>query len=259
MKLRQLAAWTTFVAAIGASGGALADHRDFDASGSGLALANACARQVTVTIDPALSGRVAVTADAVNPQELDQLAAGTVDGQARVGLRPDRDECWTPQRDGDFDRTLALAVRIPGRFPVSVSEGGLGDYALGAVGPLALHLSGMVTLLADTVTGDLHVAASGRSRVEIGRVDAGRLVATLSGADSLVVRDGRIGALDVSESGVGRVRIEPVVDSARLSVSGAGSIVLGGVRGTLSDDISGIATITVAGKMLTGSGTATDQ
>lgn len=234
--------------AVMATGATQAADQVFTSTGNGLAVVQACARHVSVSVDPALSGQVSVTAQAEHPEEIAQLAVATVAGQARVGLRPDLHECWTPRPQGSFDRTLVLLVRVPTTFPVSVTEDGLGDYALGAVGPLTLSTSGKVQMVADTVNGDTRLNVSGMASIEIRQIDANRLDADLSGAGSLHIAAGRIGTVKLSESGATRVRIDPVVDTAALASSGIGSIQMGGVRGALSRASSGLGRITVAGR-----------
>ncbi|MCQ8277029.1 DUF2807 domain-containing protein [Acetobacteraceae bacterium KSS8] len=242
---------TTIAAAtlLFATQAAQAEHRDFgETPGRTLALVESCARHVSVTVDPGLSGRVALSADAANPQEIDQIGAAEKDGAARIGLKPGLQECWRPSENVRFKRTLVLSLRIPAGSDVSISESGFGDYALGAVGALTMEVSGLTMLTAESVTGNVRLNMSGAGKVTLDRVDASRVAAELSGAGEFRVKDGRIGDLTVDDSGAATVSVTPAVENAKLSISGVGDIAVGGVRGQLTRSTSGLGRIVVAGR-----------
>ncbi len=239
---------------------AWADHRDFgETQGTSLRVAQSCARHVAISVDPALSGRVVLSADAANPQEIDQIAASTVDGAARIGLKPGLRECWQPVEHAPFSRTLVLTLRIPAHLDVALEDSGLGDYAIGAIGALSVEESGMTSITAESVTGDVRLDLSGAGTVTLNRVESNRVSASLSGVGTFRVASGRIGDLAVQNSGAASVAITPEVENATLSVSGMGGITVGGVRGNLTRSTSGMGRIAVAGRPAGGTHDDSDE
>ena len=214
--------------------------------GASLAIGGTCARQVTIATDPSLHGRVAVAATADHPEEIDRLSFDT-DGAARVRPLRDRERCWTPTTDEPFTPTLRLQLRVPDRFAVAIEEAGFSQYDIGAIGTLALELSGAGTIRVAGVSGDTTISLSGAAEVTIARAEIDRLNAEISGAGSVPVPQGRIGAVQVESSGAGTVRVGATVRDATVELSGFGSVRFATVTGRLTREVSGAGSVTVGG------------
>ncbi len=225
---------------------ACAAERSVEVDGSSLAIDDPCARQVTITTDPALRGRIAVAATADHPEEIDRLSFDT-QGAARVRPLHDRASCWTPTPDGPFTPTLRLLLRVPERFGVSIDEPGFGQYEVGAIGPLTLDLSGAGTVRVAGVAGRASIALSGAAEVTIAQAEIGGLDAELSGAGSVTVSQGRIGRVHVQVSGAGTVQVGAAVGDASVQLSGFGSVRFATLTGRLTREVSGAGTVSVGG------------
>lgn len=230
----------------------LAAERSARVEGSSLAVADPCARQVTITVDPALRGQVAVEATADHPEEIDRLVFDS-HGSARVRPSPDRASCWTPTPKGSFVPTLRLSLRVPGGFGVSIDESGFGRYDVGSVGALALDLSGAGVVRVARVAGPTAINLSGAATVAIAQAETDRLSVGLSGAGGVTVSQGRVGRVDVEASGAGTVRVGASVGDARVALSGFGSVRFATVTGRLSKEVSGAGSVVVGG-VATGDG-----
>ncbi len=214
--------------------------------GSRLAIDDPCARQVTITTDPALHGRVAVAATADHPEEIDRLSFDT-QGAARVRPRRDHLSCWTPVPGGPFTPTLRLVLRVPEKFGVSIDEPGFGQYDVGAIGPLTLELSGAATVRVAAVAGHASIDLSGAAEVTIAQAEIDALDTEMSGAGSVTVSQGRIGRVHAEVSGAGRVRVGAAVGDASVELSGFGSVRFATLTGRLTREVSGAGTVSVGG------------
>ena len=230
---------------------ARAAERSVEVDGSSLAIDDPCARQVTVTTDPALHGRVAVAATADHPEEIGRLSFDT-QGAARVRPLHDRESCWTPGPDGSFTPTLRLVLRVPDGFGVSINEPGFGQYEVGTVGPLRLDLSGAGTVGVARVAGLAAINLSGAATVTIAQATADRLDAEMSGAGSVTVSQGRIGRVHVDVSGAGMVQVGGSVGDASVDLSGLGSVRFAVVTGRLTRKVSGAGSVSVGGAAIGG-------
>ncbi len=223
-----------------------AAERSASVDGASLAIGGTCARQVTITTDPSLHGRVAVAATADHPEEIDRLSFDT-EGAARVRPLRDRERCWTPTPDGPFMPTLRLQLRVPDGFAVAIDEAGSSQYDIGAIGTLALELSGAGTIRVAGVSGDATINLSGAAEVMIARAEIDKLDAEMSGAGSVTVSQGRIGTVQVDASGAGTVRVGATVRDAAVEMSGFGSVRFATVTGRLTREVSGAGSVTVGG------------
>ncbi len=223
-----------------------ASQRSAEVEGSGLAVADPCARQVTITADPRLQGRVAVDATAEHPEEIDRLVFDT-QGTARVRPLHDRASCWTPTPNESFTPTLRLVLRVPDGFGVSIEESGFGQYEVGAIGPLTLDLSGAGMVRVARVAGHTAINLSGAANVAIAQAAIDRLAINLSGAGGVTVSQGRIGRIDVNASGAGTVRVGAAVGDATVALSGFGSVRFATVTGRLTKEVSGAGRVSVGG------------
>ena len=214
--------------------------------GTSLAIGGTCALQVTIATDPSLHGRVAVAATADHPEEIDRLSFDS-EGAARVRPLRDRERCWAPTEDGLFRPTLRLQLRVPDRFAIAIEEARFSQYDIGAIGTLALELSGASAIRVAAVSGDATISLSGAAEVTIARAEIDRLNAEMSGAGSVTVPQGRIGAVQVESSGAGTVRVGATVRDATVELSGFGSVRFATVTGRLTREVSGAGSVTVGG------------
>ena len=230
--------------------------------GGRLEIRSPCARQVTVQVDPSLSGKVTFVATADHPQELARLAG---DGGPVAVIRH-TGRCWRPALAFGFKPTLAITVQAPPAFGVAIEESGVGDVLLPAIGPLKVDASGAISVRADAVTaldvdisgsgsvavkqaeGDGKVAISGSGMVAIETAALTALSLDVSGNGSFKLGAGTIGELDLDSSGVGHVSIGGSVTDARVKVSGVGAVALASVTGKLDKDVSGVGAVTVGGR-----------
>ncbi len=230
---------------------ASAAERSAEVEGSSLVVEDPCARQVTIATDPALHGRVAVEATADHPEEIDRLSFDT-QGAARVRPARDRASCWTPMPERSFTPTLRLVLRVPDGFGVSIGEPGFGRYEVGAIGKLALALSGAGVVRVARVDGPATIDLSGAGSVSIAQAAIDTLDAVLSGAGGVTVSRGRIGQAHVKVSGVGTVRVDASVGDATVALSGLGSVRFAVVTGRLSRKVSGAGSVVVGGAVVGG-------
>ncbi len=228
-----------------------AAERSVEVEGSSLLVEDPCARQVTIAADPALHGQVAVQATADHPEEIDRLSFDT-QGAARVRPLHDQASCWTPAPDRPFTSTLRLLLRVPTGFGVSIKEPGFGHYEVGAIGPLALALSGAGVVQVARVEGRASIDLSGEGNVSIAQAAIDELNAVLSGAGGVTVSQGRIGRAQVTVSGAGTVGVGASVGDATAVLSGSGSVRFAAVAGRLDKKVSGDGTVMVGGAVVGG-------
>ncbi len=225
---------------------ACAAERAVQVDGSSLAIDDPCARQVTITTDPSLHGRVAMEATADHPEEIDRLSFDT-QGAARVRPLRDHASCWTPTPDESFTPTLRLALRVPERFGVAIAEPGFGQYDIGAIGTLTLDVSGAGVVRVAGVAGHAAIALSGAAEVTIAQAEADALDTQMSGAGSVTVSQGRIGRVHAQVSGAGTIRVGATVGDASVELSGFGSVRFATLTGRLTREVSGAGTVSVGG------------
>ncbi len=211
--------------------------------GSSLGIETSCARQVEIRSDPRLHDQVVLHATADRQEELDRLHTGS---GAVARLRADPAGCWRPRSDGPFERTAALALRVPPGFALAITDAGRVDYAIGPVGgPLALDLSGAIRLRDEAAT-TLAATLDGDDTVMLGRIDGAARVG-LSGSGSLAIDQARMPALAVSVNGVGQVSVEHgAIGSAQLSSNGTGAIRVGATIGVGAAEVAGSGSIRLA-------------
>ena len=229
-------------------------------TGMALTIESPCARHVEIVPDPTLHNQIKLQATADHPEEIDRLILESRD-TARIRTRGDR--CY---RTALFENqpTLSLIIRVPAGFPLNIVERGASVYAIGPIaGSLSLDLSGAVDLSAAHAK-NLHVDLSGAGNIKLGRVEGeaklglsgiGRveiaqayissLSADISGTGMLTVNAGRIGKVELEDSGFGGARFAAETGDAQVDISGAGSVHFNKITGDLSKDASGMGSITV--------------
>ena len=141
---------TTALATTALATTALADTRHLEATGGSLAIETPCARAVTIQVDPALSGKFILDATADHQEETARLV---FDSAAAAKLHISTHDC-----DGSFlgstgSPTLEITLRVPPATALAIDESGGARYTIGAVGKLALEISGGVQLAAESATG----------------------------------------------------------------------------------------------------------
>lgn len=238
-----------------------AASRHLDGSGDSFAVESPCARSVTIQPDPGLTGKVVIDATADHEEELAQLLLK--DGHP-LTLRHAGHECWQPERESDFEETLALVIRVPPGMGVAVAESGGAEYAIGALqGPLTLTISGGVKLHADStasLTVDLnggadidiaHVAGnakadiSGGGNITIDQATLQDLTVQVSGGGGFTLRNGSTERATIDLSGAAMVKVGGTTKDATVDLSGAGAVHFGKVTGKLTKDVSGWGSVTV--------------
>ncbi len=243
----------------GLAGTARAGTLSATLQGSGLAVDTPCARSVEIMPDAGLHGQVTVQATAEHQEELDHLLLESR-GIVLIHTHPGR--CW---QDGlNTEPTLALVVRVPAAYAITVDEAGASRYTIGAVGgPLSLDLSGAIDFTDEAATsvqadisgsGSLHVAradgaaqiaVSGHADITVEQAEMPTLSMDMSGAGSIDVAHGHIGRARLETSGAGHMQIGAEVGDAHVEVSGVGSVHFAKVTGQLTKEISGAGSVTV--------------
>lgn len=212
--------------------------------GASLAIASPCARSVTVTTDPGLSGRAVLDATATHPEELTELVFTTENNAATLRTRDN--SCWQDSDGAGVDRTLHIDLRIPPGFAVSVDDSGSVEYRIGDLAaPLAVDASGQVTLSAGTVTA-LELSLSGSGHVEVARV-TGALHLDMSGSTSVSIARGEVAALDLDASGSGQFRFgSGTIAALHVQSSGTTEVEIGATVATAAVDLSGSGDVRIA-------------
>ncbi len=228
-------------------------------NGSGLSIDSPCARSVEVTPDSSLHGQAVVQATADHQEEIDHLFLESR-GTARIHTHPG--DCW---REGfNSQPTLAISVRVPAAYPLTIDESGVGRYTVGAVGgTLSLDLSGAAEIADASATslqadisgnGSLHVARadgpasislSGHGDITVDQATMPTFSVDLSGAGHIAIFAGHIGRARLETSGAGHMQIGAEVDDAHVDLSGVGSVHFNKVNGQLTKDVSGFGSVTV--------------
>ncbi len=241
------------------AGGARAASLAVTLNGSGLFIDSPCALSVEVTPDATLHGQAVVQASAAHQEEIDHLLLESR-GTARIHTRPGN--CWREGFNGQ--PTLALSIRVPATYPVTVDESGFGHYTMGAIGgPLSLDLSGAADIT-DAAATSLQAEISGNGNLRVTRVDGPanislsghgditvdqammpRFGVDLSGAGRVDVVGGHIGRARLETSGAGHMSIGAEVDDAHVEISGVGSVHFSKVNGHLTKNVSGSGSVTV--------------
>ncbi len=254
------------VLAIGLASTAIARAAQLAATSGGdrLDIASPCAARIAVAPDASRDGSVAVLATADRQEELDQLAIGPRRGAVAVRRRDPTRACWRPAGDASWSPTLAIAIRVPPRFPISIDEAGVGHIEVGPVGgaltvdasgdatvavatarSLGLDLSGRSNVSVGTVAGPTVVRLSGAGEVRIDHLSAPTLSIALAGTGTVAVGDGAIGRLAVDDDGAGRVSIGGTTGDAAVSLSGSGAVHVARLTGSLRKSVSGLGSVTV--------------
>ena len=252
-------ALTTALFVVASAAGARAATSSATLDGSGLSIDSPCAITVVVTPDSALHGQAVIQATAEHQEEIDHLLLESR-GTARVHTHPGA--CW---REGfSFQPTLALAIRVPAAYPLTVDEAGFGHYTVGALGaPLSLDLSGAAEITDASATsvqadisgngslhiaradGPAHISLSGHGDITVDQATMPTFSVDLSGAGHITIGAGHIGRANLETSGAGHMQIGAEVDDAHVDLSGVGSVHFDKVNGQLTKDVSGFGSVTV--------------
>jgi hypothetical protein len=217
-----------------------AQARHLETSATTLAIDSPCAREVTIQPDPTLTGRVTIDATATHPEETAQLV---LDAGTAAKLHRQAKSCWEPDRESDFESTMAMTIRIPAAMPLTIEESGGAQYTLGALhGPLTLSISGGVKLHAESAAS-LTIDLSGGATIGIGQLD-GTAHAELSGGGTLRIDHATLQDLTLSMSGGGVFTLgDGSTARATIDLSGAASVQVGGTTGDATVDLSGVGSV----------------
>lgn len=273
--------WQSLGAAImlvTASLGAQAAERNWTVEGGSLKIGRTCAR--TVDIQPNSAGhQVTIAASADQDEEIKKLH---VSGGDVATIEVSGFDCYKPGWFGSSHPTLALTVKVPDGAAIEVSDGGVAQYTIGAVGgTLTLSLAGAGGLKAagaKTLSLDL----SGVSKADIGETGnvklrtggagdvtihslKGTLDAKLAGAGDLAIDSieapsvdlhaagrtdvkfakGAIDYLALDAAGASDVVVNAVVKNAKVTLAGAGDVKFAKLTGNIDQSIAGIGKVTV--------------
>ena len=141
-----------------------------------------------------------------------------------------------------FPEPIKLRIELPEGLPLSIN-GFTGDGVIGnTLGPLQLRLlSGQIE---GGKVGDSVITIEGGGDVILAAIE-GRADLSIQGAGLIQVHEGRIDDLVCSISGAGTIEVGGQVHSAKTSISGAGTIDLAHVSGQLDRMITGAGEILV--------------
>jgi hypothetical protein len=221
--------------------------------GARLEVGIACARQIDVVADPALSGQAVMDAVAANQEEIAQIVLSGGDA-VRVKARG---QCWRGPNPETFEPTLDITLHVPALFPLGIDAAGRTVYHVTAGGTLALDqsgsgevdatkvtkldmdLSGSGTIRVLDVAGPISLDLSGSAKVMIKQAQSDTLDTKISGSGHVRIESGTIGRLSADGSGSGDVTLGGEVGTAAVDLSGSGSVSIGKLTGKLTQDISG--------------------
>lgn len=137
-------------------------------------------------------------------------------------------------------------IRIGGRTgKLEADLSGSGGVTVSSAGAADLETSGSGGIRADSLDGPLSFEASGSGALLVGSIQADRVRIRTSGDGGVTIRDGRIGALDITTHGSAETRIGAIADRADLSTSGSGDIDLRQVLGAVNQKRSGSGSIRI--------------
>lgn len=149
--------------------------------------------------------------------------------------------------DGDAipgQPSLALAVRVPRGFKVSLDVC-TGRTVVGDVdGPLKVRMSGSCDLQAG-LTGDLRLEVTGSGTAGV-RGAKGDVRVEIAGSADVRIGPGEVGALRAEITGSGRLDVGGTVRDACVEVSGSGKVRLEEVTGTLRQEVTGSGSVRVS-------------
>jgi len=264
-----------------ASIGAQAAEKNWAVEGSGLKIAQSCAR--SVDIQPSGSGhQVVIAATADKDDEINQLR---VSGGSAATIELANSHCFSSSGFFGFNSnkpSLALTIKVPDGAAIEVRDGGIVHYSIGAVGgALNLSLSGASGLKAAGAT-TLSFELSGAGNAEIGEAGntklrtggkgdvtihalKGTMDATIAGAGNLTVDSvespsvelhaagrseirfakGSIAFFDLDSAGASDAVIDAAVGDAKVSLSGAGDVQFAKLTGHLTQSVAGVGSVKV--------------
>jgi hypothetical protein len=128
--------------------------------------------------------------------------------------------------------------------PVRIHTSGSGDIRGGSTGPAEIASSGSSDIRLKAVHGGLKTSIAGSGDVFADWVD-GPLHANVGGSGNVMVKDGRVGDMDVSVAGSGDVKFGGVAASLEAHVAGSGDVHAGRVTGRVSKQVFGSGEVTV--------------
>jgi len=126
----------------------------------------------------------------------------------------------------------------------TVQDSGAGSVKMGASGRLDLRLSGAGEIHATHIRQGLEASLSGVGNVSVDQI-SGPLEARVSGVGRIRVADGHAGAVRASVSGMGSVELGGVADSLDASISGLGNIRVKEVTGSVTKSVTGGGHVTI--------------
>lgn len=137
------------------------------------------------------------------------------------------------RKSGCSDITVA---NVAGRF--MLRESGAGDMRIGTVGSGEVTISGAGDVDMAGAQRGLDLRVSGAADVSIGKV-SGPLTARLSGVGDIDIKDGEVGAMSATISGLGEIDFGGRAQSLDASVSGFGEISVREVTGPVTRRVTG--------------------
>ncbi|MDB5423021.1 MAG: putative filamentous hemagglutinin/adhesin [Phenylobacterium sp.] len=126
----------------------------------------------------------------------------------------------------------------------AIEDSGAGSVSMGASGRLDLRLSGAGEIHATRIHQGLQASLSGVGNVTVEQV-SGPVQARVSGVGKIRLADGHAGAVTASVSGMGSVELGGVADSLDASISGFGAIRVRQVTGAVSKSVTGGGHVTI--------------
>lgn len=178
------------------------------------------------------------------------LSAGQVVGRLDASLSGSGGAQVSQMEGGDalIRASGSGGMLVRGRIGnLQVDLSGSGGVEVGAAGAAILETSGSGGIHAESVNGPLTFEATGSGGLKLGMISADHVKIHTSGDGGVIIRDGRVGNLQVSATGSADARMDIIADRAELSTSGSGDIEVRQVTGNVSQRHSGSGKVRVGG------------
>jgi hypothetical protein len=156
---------------------------------------------------------------------------------------------------GTVGRSASLDLRSSGcsgwtiadvAGPAAIHESGASTIRMGQSGRLDVRISGAAQFHATRVRGmDVHLSGAGQVKVDELQ---GPMAAQVSGVGQVRVAQGRASNVRAGVSGIGQVAFDGEADALEASVSGMGTVRVRQVNGPVSRSVSGGGSVSVGGR-----------
>ena len=250
-----------------ASIGSQAEAETRTVHGQRLALTSTLSSDLSVTIDPTLSGIMRISGEGASCLSLAEgetvaigtAACGSDPGELLIAVPPATPVTLTTSGEGDVtigDLHAPLVATLIGGGDLKIgavrnlalSAHGSGDISVSAVdGTASLQLTGGGDVRLAALKGPLTVRHTGSGDLAVGSIHAASVELENSGSGNALIGGGSITTLRVRMVGSGDLAIAATVAGGDVSAMGGGDVKLGPVTGPLARSASGGSDIVVGG------------